>query len=109
MSELISRSALLDDMQMELEKAVNSEDMTEFECKVLMTSALALKGFVNRQPTIEAVGVVHGEWIMRGGKTYCSKCGKLALRDQDRDNWWYYVQSNFCPNCGADMRKGGAE
>ena len=51
MSDLISRSALLDDMQKELEKAVNEEDMTEFECKVLMASVLALKGFVNRQPT----------------------------------------------------------
>ena len=48
--DLISRSALLDDMQKELEKALNDENMSEFDCKVLLTSALALKGFVNRQP-----------------------------------------------------------
>ena len=51
MSDLISRSALLEDMRKELEKAANDESITEFECKVLMTSALALKGFVERQPT----------------------------------------------------------
>jgi hypothetical protein len=61
MSDLISRSALLDDMQKELEKAVNNENMTEFDCKVLMTSALALKNFVNRQPTAYDVEKVVAE------------------------------------------------
>lgn len=61
MSDLISRSALLDDMQKELEKAVNNEDMTEFDCKVLMTSALALKNFVSRQPTAYDVEKVVAE------------------------------------------------
>ena len=61
MSDLISRSALLDDMQKELEKAVNDKDMTEFDCKVLMTSALALKNFVNRQPTAYDVDKVVAE------------------------------------------------
>lgn len=55
MSDLISRSVLLEDMKKELEKAVNSEDISEDECKVLLTSALALKSFVNRQPTVEAL------------------------------------------------------
>ena len=64
------------------------------------------KKMTERAPIIEAA---HGSWVMRGGKLYCSECGKLALRDQDRDDWWYYVQSDFCPNCGADMREGGAE
>lgn len=61
MSDLISRSALLDDMQKELEKAVNDKDMTEFDCKVIMTSALALKNFVNRQPTAYDVEKVVAE------------------------------------------------
>ena len=61
MRDLISRSALLDDMQKELEKAVNDKDMTEFDCKVIMTSALALKNFVNRQPTAYDVEKVVAE------------------------------------------------
>lgn len=73
MSDLISRSVLLNDMQKELEKAVNSEDMTEFECKVLMTSALALKGFVNRQPTIEANSIDEVLKVVKG--MYHNFCG----------------------------------
>lgn len=54
-----------------------------------------------------------GEWIRRHGKSYklitdegtligeFTKCPK-CLYDEARG-------SNFCPNCGADMRKGGAE
>jgi hypothetical protein len=32
---------------------------------------------------------------------YCSECKKYALRDTDGED---EVLSNFCPNCGADMR-----
>ena len=30
----------------------------------------------------------------------CSKCGKSAIINA----WMFYDLSNFCPNCGADMR-----
>ena len=56
-------------------------------------------------PTIEAVPVVHAEWKMRGGKLYCTNCGKKALAEKDRDDWYGCAKSDFCPNCGADMRK----
>ena len=42
-----------------------------------------------------------GEWIKIGelGLAYkCNKCEKVSV-----------IPENFCPNCGADMRKGGAE
>ena len=41
-----------------------------------------------------------GEWDKIGemGLAYkCNKCGEVSV-----------IQTNFCPNCGADMRKGGA-
>ena len=36
----------------------------------------------------------------------CSECGEIAMRD-----WKHHRQelSNFCPNCGADMREGQDE
>lgn len=52
-------------------------------------------------PTVEATSVVHGEWINEYINRYghpchcCSVCGFHASH-QDK---------NFCPECGADMRK----
>ena len=48
---LVDADKLLDDMKKELEKAVNEENMDKAECMVIMTAAIALKDFVNRQPT----------------------------------------------------------
>ena len=52
---------------------------------------------IQRQPTVEAVPVVHGEWI--GGKWYkeCSVCSEVFTPTT--------TLPNFCPKCGADMRK----
>ena len=55
-------------------------------------------GLIDEQPTIEAIPVVHGEWIAQDEgltKFMCSICkGKN-----------YGGHEKFCPNCGADMRK----
>ena len=48
---LIDVDKLLNDMKNELEKAVNDENMDKDGYMVIMTSAIALKDFVNRQPT----------------------------------------------------------
>lgn len=48
---LIDADKLLDDMKKELEKAVNDENLDKDEYMVILTSAIALKDFVNRQPT----------------------------------------------------------
>lgn len=45
-----------------------------------------------------------GEWQPDMDSFYCDQCGVTALEINRK---WY--KSNFCPNCGADMRKGGAE
>lgn len=56
--------------------------------------------FINA-PTIDAVSVVHGEWIKRHGTINCSVC--------KRSNWSACFEDtvrsfNFCPNCGARMK-----
>ena len=53
--------------------------------------------------------IKHGKWELHGndddcGSSYfCSNCGKSY--DED---WFYihgeYIEWNFCPNCGTDMR-----
>lgn len=60
---------------------------------------------IDDMPTVDAVPVRHGRWIMAEGELAfwdeCSECGKKILHRTP-----YY---DFCPNCGADMRKGGEQ
>ena len=43
-----------------------------------------------------------GEWLMnRDGSCTCKRCRRTTKDAWDFDRWM-----NFCPNCGADMRKG---
>ena len=62
----------------------------------------SVKRVVAQQPTVEAVPVVHGEWILeeKAGVDYwcCSHCHKI------RSEYYAKPKDNFCPNCGADMR-----
>lgn len=58
---------------------------------------------VNDQTTIDPV--LHGKWIMRGGKLFCSECGKKACVARDSDDFWYTKGTCFCPNCVAKMDK----
>lgn len=63
-----------------------------------------------------ANGVVvreNGEWISltecANAGVYCSVCNKKVWKeDYARCNRKNKLRSNFCPNCGADMRKGDA-
>lgn len=51
-------------------------------------------------PTIDAVEVVRGKWVHKfGGYVNCSFCGSSPLLDGERE----YVETNYCPNCGAEM------
>ena len=97
MSDLISRSVLLEDMKKELEKAVNSEDISEDECKVLLTSALALKSFVNRQPTVEALPKEKLQEIVERLEeklVFYKEKQKEAYEDKDWDDFDRYIDIN---------------
>ena len=59
---------------------------------------------IHDAPTVDAVEVVHGEWVVCGDGEYvpfiCSACGKTTS--------WYHAQTaNYCPNCGAKMDGDG--
>lgn len=72
----------------------------------------ALKALINMQPTIDAVPVVRGKWIIHkpfdSGRHNCNECIECSVCGT-----WFghdcYEISNFCPNCGADMRQTGDE
>lgn len=70
----------------------------ESECKSVHPMKDALK------MAIEALNRPQGEWIERHeiinqitffGENRCSNCRKRS-----------FIKSDFCPNCGADMRGG---
>lgn len=54
---------------------------------------------INEQPTVEAAPVVRGSWETEFTALLvvyrCSECNCATALGQ----------TNFCPNCGADMRK----
>lgn len=61
-----------------------------------------IMGLIAYMPTIEDVPVVHGEWLRDGDFLICLNCEsemniKNSLGNKNK--------KNFCPNCGADMRK----
>ena len=69
---------------------------------------LNFQQYVHMQPTIDAVPVVLGEWILAGTNEHdyetsveekCSLCGRYVYRYDTEP------QDNFCPNCGAKMDK----
>ena len=57
---------------------------------------------IAEHPTVEAVPVVHGEWIHIGGDEWCcSECGNVISTEGS----WEKPTGKFCEECGADMRK----
>lgn len=68
--------------------------------------ALAID-FIENDTTVERP---QGEWVvqrLQGGfdDVYCPFCNARPTRSE----YGYYLQDNFCHECGADMRKGGAD
>ena len=66
-----------------------------------VTDLIDVEVWIDHAPTIDAVPVVHGKWrwTERGDCDYeqywvCSSCGQQQ-----------YIETNFCPDCGADMRE----
>ena len=62
-----------------------------------------LVGDIDDAPTIDPATLrPHGRWVKRPntkGQVYCSECASLeTITDSS-------FKSNYCPNCGADMRK----
>ena len=64
---------------------------------------------VENFPIADVVPVVHGRWELEYetyGKMRCSVCKKEALIEKTIDDIGIttnYVDSNYCPNCGAKM------
>ena len=68
------------------------EHETEYEeCKRILAIVASLT-------SVEAVPVVHGEWIAQDESLTKFKCSVCNGKN-------YGGHEKFCPNCGADMRE----
>ena len=105
-----------DALMREVEKAENSMEYhgQEFSYSFLSrgqeisTEWYYVEELIDHAPTADVVERKKGEWIDEpvykqtidgktwDGFTYCSKCKQMHE---------YGYRSNFCPNCGASMRK----
>lgn len=105
MSDLISRSVLFE----EIERQKSSLDKDcEWSYNMTLNIVDVFCKLINKIPTVEAKPVVHGEWHLldkcSNAGVYCSVCHKKVYKEPYYAN--VKVKSNFCPNCGADMRGG---
>jgi hypothetical protein len=53
-------------------------------------------GIVLNSPTVDAVEVVHGRWMVNNKEASCSACKFTTFE-------WAEWTFNYCPNCGARM------
>lgn len=101
--DLISREALKEAVK----KRFDNSEYFPFHFLALIDNAQAVDLWQMRQEATEnalkKAEVLYdrpkGEWKLHGMIYYCSECGHDCGESGD----------NFCGNCGADMRKGGAE
>lgn len=99
MSDLISRSALIEEIE---RQKLGLSGNSELAYNLTLRIADIFCNIIRNQPTVEAKPVVHGEWEVNGvnphnmtvGNWRCTECDGISLK-----------YSDFCPNCGADMRK----
>lgn len=91
MNDLISRAALL----REFETERHDNDLWHIT---------GIKAFIENAPAVDAKPVVRGEWKFNHfyDEWECSQCGSLIALSDDENG-----HPNFCPECGADMRKKG--
>ena len=61
---------------------------------------------INEQPTVDAVEVVHGDWVDEYPYVRCSVCNAEWINCiTDNEPKLFY----YCPNCGAKMDGGNED
>lgn len=106
MNDYISRQAVLD-LIYELQNFYENEgkESEDFNSKMMYVGSLnaltAIEDGFSDIPDADVRPVVYGEWVKNEKQdkesiSCCSACGYPVSP--------FWAESNFCPNCGADMR-----
>lgn len=114
MDEYIKRKDAFDILQSRLDSISQMSylDMDWHELDIMRNAIENAIDDVGEVPSADVQPVKHGHWIIdyaEGSKIYhahCSECGKELDRYIGGD---YYIDklSDYCPNCGSDMRMSG--
>ena len=107
MARLIDADALMDAFRTYMVERYDREKcVSEENCKTCDKPCL-WRSIVSVAPTVDAVLVRHGHWIMNEyDELYCSVCGDIASLDSGE--YFYrgkirFDESFYRPNCGAKM------
>ena len=104
MEELIRKSDVVKVID---KKIQNTSDYLQHD------ALIELEADVEEIPIVEAVQVVHGEWLDFYGDystaecDQCAECYEVSPDSEPKKEYFEAFKQcyNFCPNCGADMRK----
>ena len=79
----------------------------QWDAETLYRRICELEIGIGKTPTVDAVEVVHGEWVRNeDDECYwytCSECAEYPMRDR----WGEEKLTDYCPNCGAKMDGDG--
>lgn len=96
MNDYISRQAVI---QLALDGKIISTDMEK-----------CVRDFINELPAADVQPIKRGRWFLRGGNWCCSACNRKTLLTLESNvggcKEYGTVKTDYCPNCGADMRGG---
>lgn len=99
MNDLISRQAAIDAIDRLILPQTKGETAAEEINRVAWRCAInCAEEIIGHLPTIDPVK--HGKWIEKDYNRICSVCGATFWK-RGADAW------NYCPTCGAAMKKGG--
>ena len=87
MNDYISRQKTIDDLR---------EILNDPNCPLFVS--VTVHQILESIPAADVRPVVYGEW---DSNDCCTNCGEEADYNWERGIHFY---SNFCPNCGADLR-----
>lgn len=68
-------------------------DLLKLEIACAYGSNPQYLNWLNHAPTVDAVPVRHGKWMVTPVYIKCSECGESFM----------LIPQNYCPNCGARM------
>lgn len=101
MTDAISRSAVLEALESEKRRVMaESGNDWPFTGEILARAVDTARAFIKDIPALDAVPVVHARW---DAEHRCTECICLCTTVKAPQGHLVFVETPYCPNCGARM------